>query len=62
MGKEMPRAVEAVKKLVAGTVALPRHLPSDILEDRLWNKMCERNELLLVETNRYSKPRGVDSL
>jgi len=55
-------AMETVKKLVDGTVPSSRQLPSDILEQRLFNKIWERHELLLVEKNRYKKPRGVDNL
>jgi hypothetical protein len=62
MGKEMPLAVEAVKKLVEGKVTLPKQLPSALLDGRIFNEICERNDLILVEKNRYSKPRGADSL
>jgi hypothetical protein len=62
MGKEMPVAMVAVKKLVDGKVPLPKQLPSAILDDRIFNKICERNDLVMVEKNRYSKPRGPDSL
>ena len=62
MGKEMPAAVEAVKKLVEGKVQLPKQLPSPLLGDRIFKKIWERNDLILVEKNRYSKPRGADSL
>ena len=62
MGKEMPVAMAAVKKLVEGKVPLPKQLPSAILDDRIFNKICERNDLIMVEKNRYSKPRGPDGL
>lgn len=62
MGKEMPVAREMVQKLVDGKVPLPRQSPSHILDERIFNKIWERNDLIMVEKNRYSKPRGVDNL
>lgn len=62
MGKEMPVAMETVTKLVDGKVPLSRQSPPHILEERLFNKIWERNDLIMVEKNRYSKPRGVDNL
>lgn len=62
MGTELPSAVDKVKKMMVGKVALKERRPGRAIEQRLTEKIHERMEFNMIESQVWRRGRVAKSL